>query len=253
MIRPRLVLFDIGSTLWSSPAEDLEALRLCYGRGRQHLLRAVEQAPDHDALVEAVEGYFAEWEERWRLDSSLVLQRPTTDFVAEALARVGVAVDAETLAAFTEAILETSVHTAKVEPAEEGMAEALARLKDMGLLLGGVSNAFMGAGPLMRIMEERGLGAYLDVMVSSCELGYRKPHPEIYLAALKHFDIRPQETVFVGDRLDADVAGPASLGMRTVLTHQYRREDPDGAKIKPDRVIAHLRELPDYLEELFRG
>ena len=35
MARPRTVFFDIGSTLWSSPAEDPDALRDCYTRGRE--------------------------------------------------------------------------------------------------------------------------------------------------------------------------------------------------------------------------
>jgi FMN phosphatase YigB (HAD superfamily) len=58
------------------------------------------------------------------------------------------------------------------------------------------------------------------------------------------------EAIFVGDRLDADVEGPAASGMRTVLTHQYRREDPAGAKIAPDHVISHLTELPAYVRSL---
>ncbi|HWO73642.1 MAG TPA: HAD hydrolase-like protein, partial [Dehalococcoidia bacterium] len=60
------------------------------------------------------------------------------------------------------------------------------------------------------------------------------------------------EVIFVGDRLDADVVGPAKLGMRTVLTHQYRREDPADSPVKPDAVIAHLSELVPFVEELLR-
>ena len=246
----RVILFDIGSTLWSSPAEDAGALASCYGRGREALLRVLDEVPPIEALIEAVEGYFAEWEETWRRDSSLVLQAPTTRFVAEALGRIGVAPSPEALAEFTDAILETSVHTAKVEPPEPGMKEALAALRQRGLRLGCVSNAFMAAATLHRIMEERGLGQFLELTVSSCELGYRKPHPRIYQAALRGMGVAPGETVFVGDRLDADVEGPAALGMRTVLSHQYRQEEPDGAKVRPDHVIRHLSELVGYVDGL---
>ena len=249
---PRAVLFDIGSTLWSSPAEDQEGLWHCYGSGRDALVAAMQdvELPERDALIEAVEGYFAEWEASWKADSTIVEQRPTTAFVAEALARIGVTAPDEALAAFTEALLETSVYTARVEPAEPGMKEALAALQAMGLRLGCVSNAFMGAATLQRIMVERGLGEHLELIVSSCELGYRKPHPSIYQAALDAMGVKPEETIFVGDRLDADVEGPAALGMRTVLTLQYRREDHTNARVRPDAVIYHLSELVPYVQGL---
>ena len=132
------------------------------------------------------------------------------------------------------------------------MKEALAELRNMGLRLGCVSNAFMAADPLDRIMTEKGLGEYLELTVSSCELGFRKPHSAIYEAALQGLAVSAEETVFVGDRLDADVEGPAALGMRTVLTQQYRDENPEGAKVAPDGVIQHLRQLPTLLQELSR-
>ena len=250
MAAPKAILFDIGSTLWSSPPEDPDALAHCYGRGREILLASTPAAPSVAALIEAVEGYFAELEEIWRHDGARVQQEPTTEFVARALAKLDLIPPPAALTAFTDVILETSIFTAKVEPAEPGMKEALARLKELGLRLGCVSNAFMTARGLHEIMEERGLGPYLDLTVSSCEFGYRKPHPSIYGAALRGLGAAGTGAIFVGDRLDADIEGPAALGIRTVLTHQYRREDPAGASVPPDHVIAHLSELVPYVESL---
>lgn len=252
MMRPKAVLFDIGSTLWSSPAEDEGALAYCYGRGRDALLRVTADVPEMEALIQAVEGYFAEWEDRWKADSSLVLQEPTTAFVARALASLGIEAADGALAEFTDAILETSIYTAKVEPPEPGMKEALEALCDRGLQMACVSNAFMGADVLDRILEERGLRPYCLFTVSSCELGYRKPHPRIYQEALDRLGLPGDEVVFVGDRVDADVEGPAALGMRTVLTHQYRQEDPAKGKVRPDHVIQHLSELVPFVEGLLR-
>jgi len=247
---PRAVLFDIGSTLWSSPPEDPGALDYCYGRARDALLRALKDVPPQEALIDAVEGYMAEWEEIWRLDPTKVVQGPTTQFVAEALAKLGLEPPPDVLAEFTGLLLETSIYTAKVLQPEPGMPEALAALKKRGLRLGCISNAFMTAAGLHQIMVERGLGQYLDLTLSSCEFGYRKPHPAIYLAAAEGLGVAANEAIFVGDRLDADVAGPASLGMRTVLTLQYRVEDPATAQIYPDAVISHLSELVPFIDSL---
>jgi FMN phosphatase YigB (HAD superfamily) len=249
-MKPKAALFDIGSTLWSSPSEDPGALAHCYGLGREILLRGSLDAPSIEILIETVEGHFAAWEDIWRADASQVLQRPTTEFVREALERIGLKPTEEALAGFTEAILDTSVYTAKVEPPEPEMPVAMAALKERGLRLGCVSNAFMPAAVLNRILDERGLGPYTDFTLSSCELGYRKPLLAIYEEALRQLSLDAHEVVFVGDRIDADIEGPAALGMRTVLTQQYRREDPAKGKVKPDYVISHLSELPAYIDSL---
>ncbi|HEY7466986.1 MAG TPA: HAD family hydrolase [Dehalococcoidia bacterium] len=252
MASPRVVLFDIGSTLWSSPAEDAQALQLCYGRAREALLQEMPDAPAIEALIDTVEHYFAEWEDVWRTDAGNVRQPPTTEYVATALRKLNLSPSPATLARFTEELLETSVFTAKVEPPEPGMSEALAQLKGLGVRLACVSNAFMGAATLTRIMDGRGLGEHLELTVSSCEFGWRKPHASIYQEAARLLGVEAPDSVFVGDRLDADVAGPAALGMRTVLTHQYRQEDAAKAPVQPDAVIKHLSELPDVIEAMLR-
>jgi putative hydrolase of the HAD superfamily len=149
--------------------------------------------------------------------------------------------------------MEASVETAKTLAPEAGMPEALRDLSSLGVRLACVSNAFMGADVLNRIMEERGLGRHLELTISSCETGIRKPDARIYQAALDAMRTTGLETVFVGDRIDADVEGPAKLGMRTVLTQQYRAEDPNIAPVKPDAVITHLRELPGVVEGMIKA
>src|SRR5436305_7525846 len=129
MVNPRALLFDIGSTLWSSPAEDPAGLATGYGLAREAMLRELPDAPAMEALIEAVEGYFAEWEDTWRHAEGHVEQAPTSQFVAEALARLELSLSPAALSEFTDALLETSVYTAKVEPPEPGMREALEALQ----------------------------------------------------------------------------------------------------------------------------
>jgi putative hydrolase of the HAD superfamily len=94
-------------------------------------------------------------------------------------------------------------------------------------------------------IEALGIGRHLNASVFSSEVGVRKPDPRIFREALSRLGTDPAETVFVGDRLYDDVNGAQAVGMRAVLTRQFRaEEDP---QFRPDAVIDHLRELGTVL------
>lgn len=58
-------------------------------------------------------------------------------------------------------------------------------------------------------------------------VGYEKPGLHIFQLALSRARAQPEEVVFVGDRLDVDIAGAQAAGMRTVwLTIGVARETP---------------------------
>src|SRR6266545_5369866 len=210
-MKPRAVLFDIGSTLWSSPAEDPGALARCYGAGRDVIIAAGLVAPALEDLILTVEGHFAEWEDTWRSEPGRVEQPPTTEYVERALAKLDLELPAAALAAFTAAVLDTSVYTAMVEPAEPANGAALRALRDLGLRLACVSNAFMPGSVLQRILNARGMGEDCEFTISSCEFGIRKPDPRIYQEAARKLGLPAPAVVFVGDRVDADVEGPAAV------------------------------------------
>ena len=56
--------------------------------------------------------------------------------------------------------------------------------------------------------------ASLDAVVTSVELGWRKPHPSTYRAALAALGTTAADTVFVGDTRDADYDGPRAVSMQ---------------------------------------
>jgi putative hydrolase of the HAD superfamily len=86
----------------------------------------------------------------------------------------------------------------------------------------------------------------MDGTAFSSEVGVRKPDPRIFLATLERVGADPAEAVFVGDRLVDDVTGARALGMRTVLTHQFRQEHDPG--IVPDARIDRLADLPGIVD-----
>jgi putative hydrolase of the HAD superfamily len=107
----------------------------------------------------------------------------------------------------------------------------LESLREGGLKLGLVSNAFDPGWLLHRDLEQMGIAQRLDFSVFSSEFGLRKPHPAIFERALEALGVEPARALFVGDRLYEDVRGAAEVGMTTVQALWFRADDhPDGAE-----------------------
>jgi putative hydrolase of the HAD superfamily len=107
----------------------------------------------------------------------------------------------------------------------------LEALRESGLTLGLVSNAFDPGWLLHRDLEQMGLAERLDFSVFSSEVGIRKPHPAIFERALEALEVKPAHALFVGDRLYEDVRGAAELGMTTVQALWFRADEhPEGGE-----------------------
>ena len=105
----------------------------------------------------------------------------------------------------------------------------LEALRDRGLKLGLVSNAFDPGWLLHRDLEQMGIAERIDFAVFSSEVGKRKPHPAIFEHALTALGVEPGATLFVGDRLYEDVRGAGEVGMTTVQALWFRADEhPDG-------------------------
>ncbi|HKM60099.1 MAG TPA: HAD family hydrolase [Candidatus Bathyarchaeia archaeon] len=97
-----------------------------------------------------------------------------------------------------------------------------------------------------RLLKKHGLVNLFDVVVVSGAVNKRKPSPEIFKQALNALGVFATETVFVGDTLDADIAGPKAVGMKTVYIK--RREEKQIENVVPDETINSLTELPLLLK-----
>src|SRR5437868_4125933 len=148
--------------------------------------------------------------------------------VRRLLGEFGIEVDDEELGRYLEA------EHAAWNPARQLGATThalLESLRERGLRLGLVSNAFDPGWLLHRDLEQMGLAERLDFSVFSSEVGTRKPHAAIFERALKALDVAAADTVFVGDRLYEDVRGSAELGMTTVQALWFRADEhPEGGE-----------------------
>jgi len=98
------------------------------------------------------------------------------------------------------------------------------------------------------LLKTHGLSELLDAVVVSAAVNKRKPSPEIFVNALKKLEVSADETVFVGDTLDADIEGAKGVGMKAIYI-QRRIENAKG-HVKPDKTIKSLEELPMILKKL---
>ena len=121
----------------------------------------------------------------------------------------------------------------------------LESVRGIGLRIGFVSNTLTSPEVMRRRLREFELLHHASVAIFSVEHGVRKPNPRIYEIALDAVGFAPEDVVFVGDRVREDVRGPQSLGMRSILTHEFRQEDP--ADSAPLAVVRSLEGILPYL------
>ncbi len=240
------VLFDLGGTLlhYEQPPENtFEAMN---GRALRAFLKVAVQdgtrVADPDLAIRAVA----------RMGAALEAKAKRTHYsnqaetvIREGLEAVGVRVSDKAFPEAMQAYYE--VISQVVTPVEGNAAEVLRRLTDQGRLLGVVSNTLWAPEVHDADLQRFGLLDYLPVRVYSCRAGYIKPDERIFRQALDRFDVAPAEAVFVGDKLDVDVAGPLKIGMRAILLQSpFRDETSD--EIVPDARLASLDDLPDLLD-----
>lgn len=86
------------------------------------------------------------------------------------------------------------------------------------------------------------IGRYFRHILVSEEVGYSKPHPEIFLRALELAEVTREEALFVGDTPETDIAGAQQVGMRTAWLNRREQRWPANLP-EPDHSIASLQEL----------
>lgn len=99
----------------------------------------------------------------------------------------------------------------------------LEKLRALGykiMIVSNVSDHYMALGSL----EKLRLISYIDGVLTSAQLGVRKPHPLMYITAMKK--LSTSNVVFIGNDIEADVLGPLRVGVPVI--HVVR----EGARLK---------------------
>lgn len=239
--RTRALLFDYGLTLvtFTRPGDALL-------RAHEEVARRLREAgtgpvpPAATLLVEVhdrVEKAVSRHQRSGRLRE--------IDAVAEerrAYAALGLRLSDDLLDEASRLVQEAWWEEVAVPPATVATLEELRR---RGLRLGLCSNAPYRARSLHAQLARLGLAGLFDSVTFSSEVGWRKPAPQIFAAALGALGAAAPSTAMVGDRRREDVGGARAAGMITIRVREHS-DDPG-----PDDADAVVDRLPDLIELLF--
>jgi putative hydrolase of the HAD superfamily len=103
-----------------------------------------------------------------------------------------------------------------------------------------------------RWLERAGLNGLFRWVITSVDVGARKPAPRFFEFALARCGLAAQDVLFVGNQLNTDVAGAEAMGIATVWLSgpEYRSADDRPCAASPTHTIRTLDDLPALLKRL---
>lgn len=137
-------------------------------------------------------------------------EMPIAERYRRALARLGIEGEAAGAMAEKLARLQLDAQAANSEVPSEHVAllRELARARRLAV----VSN-FDHAPTAHALLARHGLDALFSAALISVEVNRRKPHPEIFHAALQRLNAAPSDALMIGDSLADDIGGAAAAGI----------------------------------------
>jgi putative hydrolase of the HAD superfamily len=196
----------------------------------------VEFAVFHDAYIKARDALYVE--------ADVLLEEPHFNLrIAKALESLGYSFDvqSEVVVGATNAFCEGFMEYVRIDDHAKSVLETLHGQYKLGI----VSN-FAIPECVDKLLERHGLDKLFDVVVVSGAVNKRKPCPEIFEKALEKLGVSAEDTVFVGDTVDADIEGAKNAGMTAIYIKRRPQKEVENAC--PDQTIKSLGELVAALE-----
>jgi putative hydrolase of the HAD superfamily len=229
--RPTHILFDFFGTL-----VEYSASRTEQGYPRSHaLLRRLGADLDYLGFLAAWSQIYDEFDRRSEDDDhEFSMIEVGTAFLADLLGSAPRPADVDAFAAEYLAEWDTGVRY---------IAEIATCVRDLArdYRLAVVTNTHQ-ADIVRNHLTAMGLRSCFDAVITSVEVGWRKPHPAIFAAALQALRIDARAAVFVGDTYAPDFLGPERAGITAYLLDPQRR-----APVPDSRRLDSILDLPGRL------
>jgi len=124
--------------------------------------------------------------------------------------------------------------------------KTLIELKKMGLKLGVITD-----GITIKQWEKLirlGIVDFFDDVITSEEFGLGKPNIEFFEYGINKMNLNPDETIYVGDRVDRDIIPAKKVGMRTIRILEGKYKDMEDNE--SDYRVNNLLEIVDIVKNL---
>jgi HAD superfamily hydrolase (TIGR01549 family) len=249
----KAVLFDFADTL-------VHTERFDYNTCLNSMVQSLSKNGISVAFEDFKRGYFDSRDRFYKETEKTLEEQNFAERIRETLRNCGVKLNVsdEALREAEEAFSNCFAKSLMIEGYLPSLLERLHKSYSLAV----VSNMSF-AEAIFQSLKQFDIRKHFDAVVVSGVLGWRKPSPGIFQAALQALDVKAEESVFVGDSPIADVEGAKQLGIRTVLILEKDRRQPSTdtfqfyiregkSKVKPDRTVRKLASLPRALHSLSR-
>jgi putative hydrolase of the HAD superfamily len=224
------LFFDLDHTLWDFEANAKETL------SELHVLHALHERGIHDFDLffsrysfhnerlwdRYTKGYIKQEELRWKRVWLTLLDFKVAD---ESLAK------------------EMSVQFLERLPNRKNLfpytIEILDYLTEKNYVLHLITNGFENIQH--NKLKHSNLANYFKQVITSEQAGSLKPQKEIFEFALQAAKANIEDSIMIGDNIEADIKGAMSAGLDTIFVNHLKME----TEIKPTYIIHHLKELED--------
>ncbi len=206
------IFFDLDHTLWDFEVNSSVALAKLFKEFELH-----DEGVDFDVFIgiyrEINEQYWARYRKNEVQKEELRVGR-----FLDAFKLVDKVVDYNFADRFAKRYLEISPYQTNLFP---NVHEVLSYLKQK-YRLHILTNGFEEVQYIK--LENSKLKKYFDTVVCSEEVGEKKPHPSVFKFALNKSGGKSENSVMIGDSLQADVQGALDIGMSAVYFNPSKNE-----------------------------
>ncbi|MGI6104982.1 MAG: HAD family hydrolase [Raoultibacter sp.] len=214
----KAIFFDVGSTLIDANP-DIDGVFYEKARARGHQIDSQTVSAHLDTVNRFYEKEYLKDGDFWcSPEGSVEMYLEMYRYLAHL---VGLEQDADGIA--------QDVHDAYLKPeywkVYSDVPGCLKALKKRHYQVGVVSN---WAPNLENLLRGLGLVPYFDEIISSANVGYRKPDPVIFTLLLEKLNLKPNEVLHVGDRVDADGIGARCAGIEPIIIDRTARGVDEG-------------------------
>lgn len=131
---------------------------------------------------------------------------------------------------------------------DDRILDTLRQLRDRGFKIGLISNADRIDS---KYWKKSPLAVYFDLTIFSCDVGILKPEIEIYKMAMDMLEIKPEESIFIGDGGSDELYGAKKAGMKTVFSEYLVSKSKDHVekiRLYADYYLNRFDDLLRYIE-----